>query len=193
MRITSGKHKHKKIATSIKGITTEYRPTAERTRLAVLNILMHSQFVPEGIINNAVVADVCCGSGAFGLELLSRGASKAIFIDKDHNQIRLTKANAQALGEETNSAFLTVDATLLPRAQQQCNIIFIDPPYRSGLAPKIIESLYKQNWAAENHTIVVEISAKEPFTAPECFEELDSRKYSSTRIIVGQFKKVEAE
>jgi 16S rRNA (guanine966-N2)-methyltransferase len=193
MRITSGKYKHKKIATSMKGVTTEYRPTAERTRLAVINLLMHSKHVVEGIINSAVVADICCGSGAFGFELISRGAAKVLFIDKDHNQVRLAKKNAEYLGEESNCRFITADGTLLPRAIDKCNIMYIDPPYRSGAPAKIVESLYKQQWFAPNHAVVIEMSAKEDFIAPEYFEVLDVREYSSTRVVLGQFKEVPQE
>jgi len=110
MRITTGKYKNKPIITQLKGTEVKYRPTTEKTRMAVFNLIAHSKFVEPDLIKDALVADICCGSGAFGIEALSRGAAKVYFIDRDYAQIKLAKTNIAHLKEEQNSVFITSDA-----------------------------------------------------------------------------------
>jgi 16S rRNA (guanine966-N2)-methyltransferase len=103
MRIISGKHKNKKIYTSIKNVKTIYRPTSSKTRSAIFNVLAHGAFVDGDIITGKVYADICCGSGSFGLEALSRGAAFAYFIDADSKQTKLARTNIEGMQEAENS------------------------------------------------------------------------------------------
>ena len=112
MRISGGKHKNRRIDTVLKKNNRipieeiEYRPTAERTRLAIFNIIENSPKIPERMIINANVADLFCGSGSFGLEALSRGAKHIYFVDSSSAQIELTRHNAEHIGEQKNTSFI---------------------------------------------------------------------------------------
>ncbi|MDF3047506.1 MAG: methyltransferase [Candidatus Midichloriaceae bacterium] len=187
MRITTGKYKNKPIITKLKGEEAKYRPTTERTRMAVFNLIAHSKFVEPNLIEEAIIADVCCGSGAFGIEALSRGAAKVYFIDKDYARIKLAKTNIANLKEEQNSVFMTSDATNLMPLPDKFNIVYIDPPYTAGIAGKILVSIEKSLTLHENHIVIIEALIREEIELPSNFTALDQREYGRTKIIIGQF------
>ncbi len=188
MRITAGKYKNKRILTKLKGAETKYRPTAERTRMAIFNMINHSSFAPERLIDGAIVADICCGSGSFGVEAISRGASKAYFIDKDTAQIKLAKANIASLKEEKNAVFISADATNMVPLADKFNIIFIDPPYTLNIASKILASLAESVMLDKNHIIILEANVREEIMFPDNFVVHNKREYGRTKVIFGEFK-----
>ena len=111
MRISGGKHLNRKIATNIKlNKNIEYRPTSDRSRQAVFNILLNSPKVDDSVIEGATVVDICSGCGSFSLEAISRGANKAYLIDNSKEQLGLAKLNAETLKENENCAFVKADA-----------------------------------------------------------------------------------
>jgi 16S rRNA (guanine966-N2)-methyltransferase len=190
MRITSGKYKNKPILTKLKGVEAKYRPTAERTRMAIFNMINHSRFASERILDGAIVADICCGSGSFGIEALSRGAAKVYFIDKDIAQIKLAKANIANIREEENSVFISADATNMMPLADKFNIIFIDPPYSLNIASKILEFISRsaEFMLAPRHMIILEISTREEILFPKGFIVHEVRRYGRTQVIFGEFK-----
>lgn len=187
MRITTGKYKNKPIITQLKGTEVKYRPTTEKTRMAVFNLIAHSKFVEPDLIKDALVADICCGSGAFGIEALSRGAAKVYFIDRDYAQIKLAKTNIAHLKEEQNSVFITSDATNLMPLPDKFNIVYIDPPYTAEIASKILASIEKSLPLHDNHIVIIEALIREPITLPDNFTALDQREYGRTKVIMGRF------
>lgn len=188
MRITGGKHKNRKIQTLSKGNKElNYRPTAERTRLAIFNLLENAKYVPIGILKNAVVADIFCGCGSFGIEALSRGASRAVFVDQSSDQLELVAKNLKMLNEEGNAIYLRSDATLLPKSTIKLDIVYLDPPYHLGLSEKCLMSLVKGNWFAEENLIIIEQGEKDKITIPTGFELLDERRYGKTKIIMCKY------
>lgn len=181
MRIIYGKHKNKKIQTQLKGVKFVYRPTQDKIRQAIFNIL--DNWAKSSVNLNGVVADICCGSGSLGLEALSRGASKAYFIDKHSEQIYLAKLNAQYLNESNNCVFINSDAKKLRKAQEVCDIIFIDPPYNSNMMYEITTSLLDKGWVGKNSLVIIECGNKDDIAINPGFKVIEERLYGNTKLV----------
>lgn len=155
------------------------RPTSERAREALFNILAHRDIPIQG----ARIADIFAGSGALGFEALSRGAAAATFVEKDNAALRALYANAQKLGVADRISILPVDARFLLEEATPFQYLFMDPPYKSGLAFEILPLLLHKGWIASESLAIVEIAAKEKFVLPESFEVVDDRKYGAARLL----------
>jgi 16S rRNA (guanine966-N2)-methyltransferase len=183
MRIVAGRHRGRRIAAPA-GLAV--RPTADRTREALFNILEHGLAKADGTspLLGARVLDAFAGSGALGLEALSRGAAHATFMD-DHAAARSTiRANAEALGERAHVAILPADSAAPPAAGAPCDIAFLDPPYRSGVGPQALSALAARGWLADGAICSVETAAGEPFAPPAGFAALDERRYGKAKLIL---------
>jgi len=180
MRIVAGKHRGRRIAAPPGDAV---RPTSERAREALFNILAHGRFAPAPIFEDARVLDVFAGTGAFGLEALSRGARFATFIEKDRAAREALAANIKALGESGRTRLLAVDATLPPRADGPYDLVFLDPPYRSGLAAAALEALARTGWLSPDALVIVELAARSDFEPPAGFETLEKRRYGAGRLV----------
>lgn len=183
MRIISGKLKGRKIdPPPRKG--KNVRPTTGRTKEAIFSILTSGRFLQEGhhAFEDAIIADVCCGTGALGFEALSRGAGHVVFIDQDPDVIASLKMNAAKMGEIDTISCLRRNILELPVARQACNIVFIDPPYEKGMIPDILAQLAAKSWLADEAILVIEHSKREDCIAPEGFELIDERKYGLTKV-----------
>src|SRR5207245_4093723 len=146
------------------------RPTSDRAREALFNILSHGQFATGGIpFADAAVLDAFAGTGAFGLEALSRGADAAVFIEQDREALAILRRNIAALGEGARAQIIPGDASHPPRAMSGCAVAFLDPPYRSGLAAPALAALGTAGWFAPNALAVIEIAAREGFAMPAGF------------------------
>lgn len=135
------------------------RPTADKTRLAVFNMLES-----RGCLRDAVVIDAFCGTGALGIEAISRGAVHSIFIDQATTSLDLARANAGDLKITDQCMFMNGDATRLTRRPANilpATLIFLDPPYRQNLVLPAMASLIDQNWVSESGAILVVESEKE--------------------------------
>ena len=182
MRIVGGIHRGRPLKAPP---GRDLRPTSDRAREALFNILGHGMAGVD--LDGASVLDVFAGTGAFGLEALSRGADHATFIDNSAEAIKCLRQNADALGESLRATPIRADATRLPPpplvAQAPCAFAFLDPPYGSGLAVPALNALVAQRWIAAGTLSVVEIAAKEPFQAPDPFDCLDERTYGAARLV----------
>ncbi|MBL6928428.1 MAG: 16S rRNA (guanine(966)-N(2))-methyltransferase RsmD [Rhodospirillales bacterium] len=160
----------------------DLRPTADRAREAVFNILGHGLGVD---LNGLVVVDFFAGTGAMGLEALSRGAIHATFVDQSSEANRFTRKNTGALGAAQSSTILKLDASDLPPpplvAKAPCALAFFDPPYGSGLAAPALMSAARKGWIEAGSVCTVEFAAKENFDVPPGFDVLDERKYGAAR------------
>lgn len=186
MRIIAGKHKGRKIELS-KEASEVVRPTSDFAREAIFNILTHGKHGLNGhSFLDKEVLDVFCGTGAFGLEALSRGASRVLFIDQSRDAINNTRYNAMKMKEEGSTEFLVADGTKLPKARKSFSLIFLDPPYFGKMIEPALNSLYNNGWVAPDALIVVEHDAKEVINFPEQFLKVDERKYG--RAIVNLLK-----
>jgi 16S rRNA (guanine966-N2)-methyltransferase len=181
MQIIAGKHRGRKLEAP-QG--RDIRPTGARTREAIFNIVMHAHHPDGPMLPGAAVADICCGSGAMGLEALSRGARHAYFIDRTREALALVSASAEKFRETAHCTVLRAEATQLPPAPEPCRVVFIDPPYKKELLPGILRAVMAGRWLAEGGLIVAEMSAREDFTAPEGLTMVTDRTYGSARVVV---------
>jgi 16S rRNA (guanine966-N2)-methyltransferase len=178
MRIVAGRHRGRVL---LAPDGHEVRPTSDRAREALFNILEHGFSAADGSpIAERHVLDVFAGTGAIGLEALSRGAAHATFLEL---KPRVLKANVAALGEQARSTVLAIDATKPPRATTPAALAFLDPPYGEGLVTPALTALARQGWLEPTALVVVEIAAKEEFVAPAGFTIADERRYGAARLV----------
>jgi 16S rRNA (guanine966-N2)-methyltransferase len=181
MRIVAGRHRGRPIAAPA---GRDIRPTSDRVREAVFNILEHRDWGAGGIsvVTGARVLDGFCGTGALGLEALSRGAGHVTFMDKNRAALNLCRETLEALGERSAANLLQGDCLKPVRPAEPCNLVFLDPPYKAGLAGPALEALRNAGWIAPGCVCVVETGAKDNPETPEGFEMLDARKYGAAKI-----------
>lgn len=179
MRIVSGRFRGQKLVVP-EG--DQVRPTSDRARSALFNVLAH-RF--DGVISGARVLDVFAGSGALGLEALSRGADQVTFIERAPEPRAILKANIAACRAERETEVLSADATRPPKAKAPVTLAFLDPPYGDDVAPGTLIALAKADWLAANALVCVESDARRaaPLFAPE-FETVDERTQSRTRLTI---------
>ena len=177
MKIIAGKYKGRNLLSpSSDGI----RPTASRMRAAIFNIL-----ASMGVVQGAKVIDLCCGTGALGIEALSRGAEKVVFIDGSSQHLKLAWANICQLNEQENAIMIRSGAEDLPKAREEFDLVFIDPPYFKGIANKALISLIEKEWLAVGAIIILELPKQEDLIfAPEFYQEISTRIYGNIKFIL---------
>lgn len=184
MRIIAGRHRGRRL-TAPEGHGV--RPTGERAREALFDILAHGRFAEHPAFEGARVLDVFAGTGAFGLEALSRGAAHASFIEKDRAALAALRANIAALGEEARAAVLPGDALHPPPPAAPVMLAFLDPPYGEDLAAPALAALAASGWLAPGALAVVELAARQKLAAPESFTLLEDRRYGAARLVFLRF------
>lgn len=180
MRIIAGAFKGRRLHTPK---NDAIRPTSDRTREALFNLLMHGHYAGEHIIGQRV-ADLCCGTGALGLEALSRGASECVFIDQDKTSLALARDNVLHCNVVLQAQFMQADVTRLPAARQPVALVLMDAPYDSPLTLRAYQSLRTGNWFAEDALFVVEQPQTAPVETLPNAELIDQRKYGKTVLLV---------
>jgi len=158
------------------------RPTADRLRESLFNVLVHAYGDP---VTGARVLDLFAGTGALGIEALSRGATFALFIDQSTQARALLRENVTALGLGGISRIFRRDATKLGPVHplEPFSLAFLDPPYGQGLAQAALASARAGGWFLPGALVVVEEAAKAQFTAPEGFQERERRSYDDTEFV----------
>jgi 16S rRNA (guanine966-N2)-methyltransferase len=159
------------------------RPTADRLRESLFNILAHGYGDP---ITGARVLDLFAGTGALGLEAMSRGAAFALFIDDGAEARALLRQNVEALGLAAVTKIFRRDATKLGPAHpvEPFAVAFLDPPYGKGLAERALTSMREGGWLTQDAIVVVEEAAAAACNAPEGYEELERRTYDDTAFVI---------
>lgn len=184
IRIVAGRHRGRKL---IVPTGSNIRPTAERIREAIFNVLSHNHWrVTEGPLpRRARVLDAFAGSGALGLEALSRGASEVLLLDPDRAARAAIESNIDTL-DETGQAFVAPrDATLpgpMP-GEARFALVLADAPYGSGLAAPALAAFAKNGWLEDGAVAAVELNGKEPWEPPPGFTTADERRYGRTRLV----------
>jgi len=162
------------------GGTAHLRPTPDRVREALFNLLEHGGYPP---IAGARVLDLFAGTGALGFEALSRGAAAAVFVDEHGPSRALIRGNAERLGLTGQVKIWRRDATRLgPCRGAPYGLVFADPPYRAGLGAPALDSALAGGWIAPGAVIVVETAAEEEMTPPPALALVDDRRYGDTRL-----------
>lgn len=159
------------------------RPTSDRTRESLFNLLMHGRFGGDAIIGQRV-ADLCCGTGAVGLEAISRGARAAYFVDMSKQALALAKQNALHCNVVGQCHFIPADITRLPPVSEPFALVFMDPPYAKSILPQTYASLRAQGWLSEGSLLVVEQPSRSELPTLEGAELITSREYGKTAIHV---------
>ena len=189
MRIITGKHKNRKILTALKGNNAKnFRPSTEKTREAIFNIINSTTFEIENFMGSANVLDLFCGSGALGLEALSRGAKFVTFIDKEPSHIAISKQNVENFNELTNSEFIVCDATKLKSNHKKYNLILLDPPYNMpNIITSSLKALEEGNWIDKQNFIIIEHARRDKFVLSPGYEILSSKVYGSSALTICRF------
>lgn len=182
MRIVSGLYKGRRLNVPK---NNNIRPTTDKIRGAIFNMLES-----RGAVDGANVLDAFCGSGALGLEALSRGAAFCCFMDKARTSLSLARENAEMLDADENSDFLLKDTTRIGKRrddQKPFDLIFLDPPYYKGLVMASLDALYVGEWIAEDAYIVCEMEKNCDFVASSTFSIDNERIYGDIKLITLRF------
>lgn len=181
MRIVGGKYRGRSIAAP-QGRDT--RPTSDRAREAVFNILAHAPWSPG--LEGRRVLDLFAGSGALGFEALSRGAAFALFVETDAGARGALRDNIEALGLFGVTRIHRRDAADLGHKPAGVgapfDLVFLDPPYSKGLGEAALAKLESGGWITPNALIVFECGADETLETPG-FETLDARAYGAAKVL----------
>lgn len=162
------------------------RPTSDRAREAIFNILAHGAHTGgEGSpLPDSRVLDAFAGSGAMGIEALSRGAAHATFLDNDATAVRTIQRNLTSLKALADASVRRADCLAPPRASAPCDIAFLDPPYGQGLAGPALAALAQAGWIADGALCVVEQQHDEALDAPAGFGVLTERRYGKAKVAI---------
>ena len=159
------------------------RPTADRVRQALFDMLLHAPWGGRGVLDGAHVLDVFAGTGALGLEALSRGAAFATFIEQDRAALAALRANIALPGAGRNCAVLASNALAAPACAASGgtpgNLVFLDPPYGGELVPRALHHLAARGWIAAGALIVAETARGDP---PPRAEVLAERMHGAARL-----------
>jgi 16S rRNA (guanine966-N2)-methyltransferase len=182
MRITGGMYRGRQLAAP-RDISV--RPTSDRTRQAIFNMLRHKDFGIGFTLEGARVLDLFAGTGALGIEALSHGARWCLLVDDSAESRALQRQNIESLGLTGATRIWRRDATDLgpigPAAGGPFELVFLDPPYRKEMIPKALASLKDGGWLADKALLVAETDVNEPLNAPG-YVLLDERNYGETRV-----------
>lgn len=183
MRIVGGRLKGRALA-GPRG--PSIRPTADRLREAVFNVLAHAH---DDACEGARVLDLFAGTGALGLEALSRGAAFAVMVDEGAEARGIIRANVEALGLGGVTSIFRRDATRLGPVgpNEPFDLVFCDPPYGRDLAPKALASAAAGGWLAPGALVVVEEAADAALSLPADFTELERRAYGDTQFVFARY------
>ncbi len=183
VRIIGGTHRGTALAAVGKGdMGAHLRPTTDRTRESLFNVLNGGRFGDP--IDDARVLDLFAGTGALGLEALSRGASSVTFVDDGRVSTKLIRENIAKLRRQDDCILITRDATKLGVGEPH-SLIFLDPPYGRELGAKALNAAVEGGWITKNALIVWEENA--PQNAPQGFALLEHRRYGDTHISFMEF------
>ena len=183
MRVVGGRLKGRTLASPS---SRDIRPTADRLRESLFNILVHAYDDP---VAEARVLDLFAGTGALGIEAASRGAKFTLFVDNGAEARALLRNNVEALGLGGTTKVYRRDATNLGPAHpvEPFSLVFLDPPYGKVLADKALASLRDGGWLTPNALLVVEEAKAAAFVAPNGFQELERRVYDDTELVFLRF------
>ena len=182
MRIVGGQFKGRTL-TVPEGRNT--RPTSDRAREAIFNVLAHADWAPS--LDGARIMDVFAGSGALGFEAMSRGAAFCLFVETDEAARGAIRDNVETFALFGTTRVHRRDATLLgarPGGDGEAyQFAFLDPPYRKGLEYKALDCLREGNWLAKDAIVVLEQAADDDDFATDVWEIINTKIYGAARVL----------
>lgn len=180
MRVVGGALRGRRIAgPADDGGAARLRPTSDRMREAIFNILAHGDYPP---LDGARVLDLFAGTGAMGIEALSRGARGAVFVDTGREARALLTRNIEAMDLGPRARIVTQDAATFVPVGDPFDIVFCDAPYDRGLTRPVLDALAAGNALAGDAAIVVETGIDEALDPPPAFEQASERRYGKGKI-----------
>ena len=184
MRIVGGRLRGRALAVPK---DNRVRPTSDRVREAIFNILAHG--IEDFDLAGANVLDLFAGTGALGIEAISRGAAQAVFVDNDAASRALIQENVEAFGLGGVATIYRRSALELGSAYRRLSfqLVFADPPYGKGLGEQAITAAIRDGWLDESAVIVIEESADHELAWPAGCRQIDQREYGSTQIAIAVF------
>lgn len=188
MRITAGRFKGRTLHAPQDRST---RPTSDKVRQAVFNILTHGQIGAGFALEGAAVIDVFAGTGAMGLEAISRGAAFCLFVDDAAAARAIIRQNVEALGLSGVTKIWRRDGTdlgpLSATARGPFMLAVLDPPYRRGLLAPALRALCEGGWLVPEAMVICEAAADDAVALPSGYELLDQRTYGESKILILRF------
>lgn len=183
MRVVAGRFRGRAIAAPRdEGV----RPTSDRVRESVFNILAHG--IEDFSIDGARVIDLFAGTGALGIEAVSRGAQYCLFVEDAAETRALIRTNIEALGLMGQTRIFRRDATDMGPigTMEAYDLVFLDPPYGQGLGEKALTSLRDGGWLKPGSVVVFEERASSPIALPAGYIEIERRTWGDTQVIFGR-------
>ncbi|MBL4813495.1 MAG: 16S rRNA (guanine(966)-N(2))-methyltransferase RsmD [Rhodobacteraceae bacterium] len=182
MRIIGGQNRGTVLAELGRGDERAHlRPTPDRVREALFSMLLSGRY--GNAVQDTHVLDLFAGTGALGLEALSRGAAFASFVDNGRTALDLIAKNIAKTRQQDSSAVLNCAAAKLPpNTQDACDLVFLDPPYGAGLGAPALTSAKTQGWVAPGALIIWEETSPQP--APPGFVMREYRRYGASHITI---------
>jgi 16S rRNA (guanine966-N2)-methyltransferase len=181
MRVVGGTQKGRRLEAPEGAVA---RPTSDRAREALFNLLTQGRVAGEGNpVIGARVLDAFAGTGALGIEALSRGAGEACFMEKDAAALKALRANIRHCGLDQKARVIPADVLSPPEALRPCDILLLDPPYNKGLGAAALAALAQAGWVARGALVALEVERKDEVEAPEGFDLLDERHYGKAKLL----------
>jgi 16S rRNA (guanine966-N2)-methyltransferase len=177
MRIVAGEWRGRSL---IAPPGTATRPTADRVRQALFDMLMHAPWAGRAVVDHALVLDVFAGTGALGLEALSRGAARAVFVERGRPALVALRANIEACRAGDRCEVLPIDALSVP-AGQRADIVFLDPPYGQDLVVRALARLRSVGRVGSGSLIVAETGRDDPALDVDALAE---RTHGAARLTI---------
>lgn len=177
-RIIAGEYRGRRLEVP-KG--RDVRPTTDRMRERLFSILAHHRY-PD--MEGARVADLFAGTGALGLEALSRGAAHVTFVEQARPSLNVLRINIASLKAEKTTKIFSGCATRLAKSNESFDFVFMDPPYRQGLILPALKALEQQGWVTSGSVVICELATDDIFEVPDKFDLLDDRTQGQQRVLI---------
>ncbi|NBX66950.1 MAG: 16S rRNA (guanine(966)-N(2))-methyltransferase RsmD [Proteobacteria bacterium] len=174
MRVTGGQARGRILKVPDTGTV---RPTTDKMRQQLYNMLAHSPWALRAgfSLPGAYVLDVFCGTGALGIEAISRGAAHCVFVDRDRSVLEVAQANSKACRYDGQSLFINKDCNMIgkrPDAIEPRQLCLLDPPYNKALVIPALTAIFEGGWLAPNALVVAETEKGWSGDAPDVFENV---------------------
>lgn len=182
MRIVAGRHKGL-LLEAPPGETT--RPTSERARQALFDMLSHGRF--RGVLDAVEVADIFAGTGALGLEALSRGAKRAVFVEKDRVALAVLARNIAKARRDDDCEVISRSATDLPARKLPVGMAFLDAPYGQGLTAQALASACQRGWIGPDTLMIAQIDPREDASwLDDGWAVEEDRSHGKARLVIAR-------
>ncbi|MCY3598093.1 MAG: 16S rRNA (guanine(966)-N(2))-methyltransferase RsmD [Rhodospirillales bacterium] len=178
LTVLAGRHRGRRLETPP---GSRIRPTQVRVRKSLFDLLEHSPRLDRQLAG-ASVLDLFAGTGALGIEALSRGAAVVTFVERDPDAVSVLSRNVVALGEQRRARILHADALRLPASTFAAEFVFVDAPYGEGFAEPALAAARGAGWVIADGIAAVELGRREAFPLPSGCRLIDERVYGTTRI-----------